>query len=198
MWCAHSISQSCFRKISRDWAEIDRECHPELPFGLLTDSWVQRAAAPTQLPFSGRWTERWLDRQVQSHPAQWSQTFLCGLVFLFATNSYFLLSSYSNKAIICSNDKWKNGDGHFWDIWLLRINVRKHIHRKIPGLHRCPSHVGRTQPWHINRLLAANYFFYNFLLFAAETRDTFYWQPDCLTSVFWPCVVWKLLLLSWG
>lgn len=60
---------------------MDGECHSELTFRLLTDSRVQRAPASTQLAFSGRWTERWLKRQVQSRPVQWSQTFLWQLVF---------------------------------------------------------------------------------------------------------------------
>lgn len=103
---------------------MDGKCHSELAFQLLTDSRAQRAPASTQLAFSGRWTERWLRRQVQSHPGQWSQTFLWGLLFLFATTSNLLLSSYSNKTISCSNKKWGNTDGHLDDIWQLNGTVR--------------------------------------------------------------------------
>lgn len=101
-----AISQLCFPKQTEtEPAQMDRKCHPELAFRLWTDSRVQRAPASTQLAFSGRWTERRLRRQVQSHLVQWSRTFLWGLLFPFATNSNLLLSSYSNKTIISSNKK---------------------------------------------------------------------------------------------
>lgn len=37
------------------------------------------------------------------------------LVFSFATISNILLLLYSNKTIICINNKWENGDGHLQD-----------------------------------------------------------------------------------
>lgn len=89
---------------------MDRDCHFELAFRMLSDSTVRCAPASTPLAFGGRWTERWLRRQLQSHPVQWSQTFLWGLLFLFATNSNLLLWSYSNETITFNNTKLENGN----------------------------------------------------------------------------------------
>lgn len=70
--------------------------------------------------------------------------------------------------------------------------------RKLLGLHHCSSHLGGIHPWYVWGLLAAKEFLYDFLLFAAQTRDTFYWHPDCLTSVFLALPCLKVVTFVWG
>lgn len=146
-----AISQLCLPK-KKNRLSLHRwtECHSELAFRLLTDSRVQCAPASTQLAFSGRWTERWLRRQVQSYLVRWSQTFLWALFFSFATNSNLLLSSYSNKTIICSNKRWENGDGHLQDVWLLNNTVRNHIRcvNKAAGSSLLFRSYRKIHPWY--------------------------------------------------
>lgn len=46
--------------------------------------------------------------------------------------------------------------------------------------------------------LAAKEFPYDFLPFAAETRDTFYWDPNSLTSVFLALHRLRVVAFVWG
>lgn len=108
---------------------MDRERHSELAFRPLTDSRAQRAPASTQLAFSGRWTGGMVREAGSISSSSTKPGFLLLLqpfffFFSFATTSNLPLSSYSNKTIICSNEKWENGGGHLQDTRTLRNPIR--------------------------------------------------------------------------
>lgn len=125
---------------------MDRRCHSELAFRVMTDSGAQCSPASTQLAFSSRWTERWLRRQFQSHPVQRIQTFLWALVFSFTTKSNLLLSSVTVTKPLSA----VTGDGKtvtaIYKIYGSLLIVSEttftvKTNTKLLGLHCCPGHV---------------------------------------------------------
>lgn len=139
-----------------------------------------------------------------SSSAMKSHIFYGDWSFWFATYSNLLLSSYSNKTIICSNKKWGNGYGHLWDLWLLsnivKITSTVWKKRKQLDIDCCSSHVGKDSPLMcLQILLAAKEFLYDFTPFRDWNQGHIFPETQIAQHLCsWPCVVCKLLLLSGG
>lgn len=73
------------------------------------------------------------------------------------------------------------------------------LNRKLVCLHCCSRQVRRTHPWYIRGFyLQRKQILYDFLSFAAETRDTFNCDADWLTSVFLALCWLKVVTFVWG
>lgn len=166
---------------------MDRRCHSKLASRLPTDSRVWRAPASTQYS-----TEKWLRRQVQSRPLQWIHNFPWRLIFLFAINSNLVLSSNSNTTIMrrklytywmnlpcrVSSESKQSKDGREKKGFIATVATSEGFTPHTTQQRRMPNCDSRP--------------------FAPESRDMFYWHPDCLTSVFLArCCLRNVAFIQW-
>lgn len=181
---------------------MDRECRSELAFRLLTDSRVQRAPASTQLALSGRWTGRWLRRQVQSHSVQVRQFYGDWSFYLPPIPIFYFHHTVTKPlSAVTRNGKMVMVICKVYDYWIIRSETTSTVstNKKATGSSLLFQSCRKDSPLICQRiLLAAKEFPYDFLPFAVETRDTFYWDPDCLTSVFLALYCLKVVTFVWG